>query len=411
MNYYTIQNIQISNEILIIKGMILSTSELNKIAKDNSNFKTINIVSYDTLYFDEDLIYPEKNLIIVSPYWQINENILISLKGKDGESDMNDIEEISMETNKDIMNKDKELSGMDGKPGNPGNNGGNFLGYRKYSININKLTIDVSGGMGGFGQNGGNGLNGLNGMDACLLRVKKRDPSICKTIKNYPKVDSSNMDKKWYEIREMLTYNDQYIDEYELIGEEGGKGGDTGAGGIGGFGGYRGKIILKEFKEKPILIEKNGANGKDGEPGKIPGKGGEYGKTAKGKYLHEIFCPSLKKIKPDNEIEIEFDKMKKSDAELLKEKHAITKNIVISVFTGAFIQLTGSLVSNLMNNGWIENPTLFPSNKRAEDGKINHNKNKINCKNPKFPISEIEFNQLLIIMNNDEKEINIRSNE
>lgn len=96
---------------------------------------------------------------------------MISLRGADGESYSN----TKAQNARGLELDGSGQAGEDGRPGKSGQNGGCFIGKvtsPNGMINeLNKLTIDVSGGDGGNGEDGGDGSKGMDGENGNIKDV------------------------------------------------------------------------------------------------------------------------------------------------------------------------------------------------------------------------------------------------
>ena len=214
---------------------------------------------------------------------------MISLKGVDGVS-------YAKVKNAQCLKADGSgQAGENGRPGKPGQNGGYFIGRAMNSngvINeIDKLTIDVSGGDGGSGEDGGDGAKGMDGEDGNIEEVKGRDTQFCVKRKKYTFKDKDKAGKVETVFKAFLTFNGQMLETYRSSGKPPAKGGDAGCGGVGGLGGNAGKVSLINLKGDSISVQnctgRCGVNGSAGEPG----MGGKYGTVYEGVYLNEIVAP------------------------------------------------------------------------------------------------------------------------
>jgi hypothetical protein len=232
---------------LVVKGNLV---ELGKVKTDLfpicPSFKELYIFAIQTVFIDESLGEPAKNVYIVAPVWEIVGTHTINLRGKD-----------AVPTNTlEAQNRD-DTRKMAGDPGEPG---GNFVGIGENFVNGNGLTIDVSGG------NGGNGVDGEKGEDG----------------KNCPNGYYSSH----VEYGEMQYKDDQSKTKRTDIGPSGKPGSQGGDGGKFGYGAKPGYITVNS--PEITQLANVGKNGTDGIGAK-GGKGGKHAETRIYKYESTTF--------------------------------------------------------------------------------------------------------------------------
>ncbi|AVP88191.1 Putative ankyrin repeat-containing protein [Candidatus Phycorickettsia trachydisci] len=118
------------------------------------SIKHLKIFSIKEIIIDGNLIDDKLagcNVTIIAPKWIVTGDYSINLRGQDAKEHTDFVAS---------NGKDPGDPGRDGEPGLAGGSGGNFWGMGTKFINLEKLTINVSGGKGGNGQKGGNGAKG-----------------------------------------------------------------------------------------------------------------------------------------------------------------------------------------------------------------------------------------------------------
>jgi hypothetical protein len=229
---------------LVVKGNLV---ELGKVKTDLfpkcPSFKELYIFAVQTVFIDESLSEPGKNVYILAPVWNILGAHSINLRGKDA------VPLIAQ-------------SGGDRKmAGDPGEPGGNFVGVGDNFVNGNGLTIDVSGGDGGNGVDGEKGHDGKNGVHGYVASSS---------------VDYGHMS---YE-GDLSETKHTYIG---LDGTPGCRGGDGGKSGYGAKPGYI-TVNSPEFTQ----LANAGKNGSEGI-GSKGGKGGAHVKTETYKFKEKRY--------------------------------------------------------------------------------------------------------------------------
>ncbi len=202
--------------------------------------KNLYIKAYD-LTLIEDIILPEKKVVINTRYLRLNKSLQVSVSGKDGDP-------YPVAANN---GRHAGAHGANGKKGNPGSKAGDIKLIAQ-EIMGEKLTLLANGGNGGKGQDGGNGAIGVTGRDGKDRSRSRRDEG------------------------------------RGIRGGQGGQGGTAGKGGDGGNGGHGGKIeVYLENTENVITQAEPGMGGVSGKNGK-PGPGGPGGRGGRGVYCeHE----------------------------------------------------------------------------------------------------------------------------
>ncbi len=256
---------------LQITGDFVKLSDVTKHVTPNT--KNLKILCKNTLVVDCNLTMPSANMIVIAPKWQICGNKTISLKGLDGKAHL--ISEAAGKNSGFFWWRKAE----DGLPGNPGENGGHFYGYGLEFKDLEKLTIDTSGGRGGKGQNGGDGANGSKGKDAngitdsdCYQIIKIKEKGVTGWIRGKDTPNEKSYPNDDFEYHTIKIYR----------GWPGHEGHDGGKGGLGGNGGVAGSIMIKQGQ---ILLDEGFTKIQDSKKG-FDGKGGLGGKGGKEGY-HE----------------------------------------------------------------------------------------------------------------------------
>jgi hypothetical protein len=224
---------------LVVKDNIIELSKVKmELFSKCPLFKELFVFATQTVFIDESLEEPEKNVYIVAPVWKIVGTRKINLQGNEAVPQ-------------------KENRGREGEPGNPGQPGGNFVGFGDKFFNEKSLTIDVLGGKGGDGADGAKGENGHDGKDAQKKEDYRRD-----------------------------IYYDEQSQSGKLFGTDGTNGHRGLDGGKPGYGGKSGNIYVNS--QNIIKRAYNGENGAAGSGGK-GGKGGQHGKTIKCPYRKGVW--------------------------------------------------------------------------------------------------------------------------
>ena len=341
------------NNILKINGTLVSAKDvLNEIfsyRKDHKEFKEVKICALNKFFLDSDFsdvyeyipklllikqaynvatsyicplsisnlisfYYPVTsalkgiNLTIIAPNWKIIGQRTIDLSGKEGISILSkasngySYENAEEDDKVNMYGAGKDgTRGTDGVPGNPGTSGGSFKGIGKKFVNLQSLTINVSGGDGGRGQDGGNGGNGTNG-NSGNNKLLEEPLQICfqPPRKELGFADKSYGEGAVHAVRKLGTFNSQFLETYTSRGMDGGAGGNAGAGGAGGIGGLPGsaKIItyaenLKKDALNYYCVNQKGEEGESGIAGNI-GIGGDNGITYTRQYINEEIFPAFR---------------------------------------------------------------------------------------------------------------------
>jgi hypothetical protein len=254
-------NYDIKSTKLVITGILVNIGAIMELLKDANirDLKELIIYSLNSVFFDVDLKHSKlqgSKIVIIAPNWRVDDFVVVDVSGKEAEA-----HKLKAANHRVIYGQNSDHSGMgagageDGLAGNCGSNGGIFIGIAKNFYNMEKLTVNISGGKGGKGQDGGNG--GI-GSDSYNHGTKDK----AKLIKSEKISESPD------------GLSSEYIEHYLSEGKSGGKGGDGGKGGKGGLGGkvgYCSPSIINLVK----LISKV-TNGDDGLAGHC-GRGGKNG--------------------------------------------------------------------------------------------------------------------------------------
>ncbi len=130
----------ILNDALVLKGSVIGVSDVESTLQGRF-VSSIDLYSFYGLIVDRDMDYPGVHLTLAGPYWWINGDRTINLRGKDG-----------------------------AQTGDPGENGGNFIGIAQ-GVKGGHLTLNITGG------NGATGIYGTNGnireVEQQLERVRR----------------------------------------------------------------------------------------------------------------------------------------------------------------------------------------------------------------------------------------------
>jgi GTP-binding protein EngB required for normal cell division len=206
-----------SSKLIVKDNLVLFSKMINDIFPKCQSFKELYIFASQTVFIDESLALPGKNVYLFAPTWNIVGTQTINLRGSEGGS------------------KDRSRSGLETDvTGHPGQPGGNFIGIGDDFVKGQSLTVDVSGGNGGKGVDGVDGENGNNG--------------------------KFKFDQNW-----------------KLFGTNGTVYKNVTDGEIAGFGGKPGTIFVNSPKiNKLVNLGRIGAVGIGGKGG----KGGEHGKVS-----------------------------------------------------------------------------------------------------------------------------------
>lgn len=244
-----------TNKIINISGNNIKCSDFYK--KLTKNVKLINIRCLDTITFDVSVDLPGVNMIVISPKWIIQQNVIINLSGADAKNNSSDQAGNGYGYDSQMVSQ----NGCDGLSGSPGQNSGCFYGIGNEFYNLQNLDIKTDGGQGGNGQNGGNGANGKNGKDATIYDCYY-EKKLSAVIKNWEKQEKING----------KTYNRTGM----RIGYPGSRGGNGGNGGLGGIGGFPGTV--KIWQNNTVTKMSSGKKN-DGTAGIVgnPGRGGKDG--------------------------------------------------------------------------------------------------------------------------------------
>ena len=211
---------------------------------ENKTPKRITILAMNKVFFDTNFYGIDKQikLSIISPEWDIGNNVSVVLSGKKGRGHDNKAKDGS-------LGKD----GDDGLEGNQGTNAGTFFGICSAYSNTNILKIVACGGEGGRGQHGG---------DGSLAREEE-----------YVKIDNGKARAAHLTLSILTAGIYHLFSEYpedtnhEIKGYKAGK---YGLGGIGGRGGNGGQVLIIDFSNKKQYNIENsyGKQGKSGENGR-----------------------------------------------------------------------------------------------------------------------------------------------
>jgi hypothetical protein len=274
---------EMSDNTLNIKGNLLGAKDINTLLtnRKETDIRLLNIFASSAFLIDEDIKTDGISINIFSPIWNIIGNRIINLSGKSGEGH-------------ELIEK----PGQNGLPGNPGKNGGHFYGKGEVYQNLDKLTVNTSGGKGGAGQNGGAGGAGIDGEDGTRQSVMDR---IADTMvrSRYTLKDG---DGKFKEATLRSFIDDTQIYKISLHGTQctytsegkaGTPGQNGGKGGKGGKGGYQGFCKL-EGPSGPLeplyrLINNRGEEGAAGKAGE-GGIGGKNGISYSSDYIITPIC-------------------------------------------------------------------------------------------------------------------------
>jgi tetratricopeptide (TPR) repeat protein len=213
--------ISCENGFLALKGILIGMSDVCAALSQHPKSKNVNVFALNTLFFDQDIIYPSISFGFIAPQWKIIQNRTINLAGRSGMPGSNGV-----------------APGLNGQSGGSGENGGHFFGEAGVIDSPHLLKVNTSGGNGGPGGHGANGVNGANGIDGA----------------------------------------DGLPGQNGGSGSAGSPGQDGGQAGAGGVGGHAGTITIS-----PPLVPQNTISnaGAAGNPG-IPGLGGHGGRGGRG---------------------------------------------------------------------------------------------------------------------------------
>jgi hypothetical protein len=222
-----------SSKLVVKDNLVALSKVVSDLFPKCPSFQELYVFATQTVFLDETLVLPGKNVYIFAPIMKILGIQTINLRGSDGVPKEN-LEALSM-------------------AGNPGQSGGNFVGASEDVVNGNSLTIDVSGGNGGDGVIGRTGEKGVDGDSPRPYHARLVD---------------------WYGYASKVKIVNNTFTK-KVLGTDGTPGSRGGAGGKAGYGAMPGTILFSPPEiHKLAQPGQNGANG----PGGHGGIGGEHGK-------------------------------------------------------------------------------------------------------------------------------------
>ncbi len=274
-----------NQEELIIYDNFVNVADINKVIKTNQdiNFSTLKIYASVSIYFNEDVTLPSKNLVLISPQWYFCRKVRIDLSGIDAAPHTK-------------LQADKNQDGLPGLPGFPG---GNFFGVYCKQNSYHEIDISSEEGRGGPGQCGGDGDVGENGSSGqqlfnesigqaqsaiqsynqpnqilAIQAIKNTNIQDFLKQENYLKVEEDT--KRCFYCCIPEYYTKTYT--INISGIPGNRGADGGLGGASGSDGAPGTIeIVNAVTGDYQLLHTNGSKSKQQDG--VGGKGGRGGKN------------------------------------------------------------------------------------------------------------------------------------
>lgn len=269
-------------ESLLIKGYFVKMSALKQSLNEYgfAPIRSIMVFALHSFTIDDSLRLPGASVGVFSPKWFCTDEYTIDLSGRDAEA----LPVLKAADGQD-QGEGGAQDGKDGLPGRPGEHGGHFFGIGDLWVNIEGLTLRLSGGSGGNGQNGGDGKKGREGRNAYIPPSKKYVISYGGL--GIPEIYFPH---GWTEgcIQPHQPDGRYHVTNRAVPDERGGDGGKGGRGGIKGESGTCTLISLSPLRATPVIPERPEVkDGTNGEAGKV-GDGG----TSRFNYSATIFLGS-----------------------------------------------------------------------------------------------------------------------
>lgn len=242
---------------LVINGnFIVMSNVINEVQKND--IILVIIKSNNVVYFDKNIVANGISFFIISPYWHVENSIIVNLSGINAKQHVQ---------KKAQDGSDSQSNGENGLDGVSGQDAGHFYGIcgnQTMYDSIKNLNFLVEGGNGADGQQGGDGKNGEPGKNALPIHI---------FIDNFNETEQNDIKVSVKTTGFLIKKN---IKVFSRNGGEGQTGGNSGNGGNGGQGGNGGNVRILLDKKFLNCNGQTGIFGKIGKHGMI-GKGGKHG--------------------------------------------------------------------------------------------------------------------------------------
>lgn len=264
-----------SNATGYYRGIIKISDVLTQL--DNDPQKTIYVMGWYGVIWDQDVILPGRNLVVISPVLHNKiGTINVNLSGLDGIKHS----QLTASHGTNATHKMNATFGANGLAGNSGGHSGNFLGAFLKTTSSNELdqfNLVLDGGRGSNGQNGGNG-----GAGQSEKRISEEKYFLRKYVrgidaKYYPNAGEYKSKIEWesetksngHAVARGLTFGLVRVPlaHLTLYGNEPTRSAGGGFGGAGGQGGNRGTGDLTIADQQLFFQGKTGSHGNSGKGG------------------------------------------------------------------------------------------------------------------------------------------------